>query len=84
MPQRQPRGMPVFLMRDNRIQIQATPAPAAPALSHPMTTTLLADLPDGVHAIVAQVCESGQGLDPDHLRRQIGRASCRERVYSSV
>ena len=34
-----------------------------------MTTTLLADLPDGVHATVAQVCESGQGLDPAHLRR---------------
>ena len=32
-------------------------------------TTLLCDLPDGVPATVTQVCASGPGLDPQHLRR---------------
>ena len=32
-------------------------------------TTLLCDLPDGVPATVIQVCPSGAGLDPQHLRR---------------
>ena len=32
-------------------------------------TTLLCDLPDGVPACVTQVCASGPGLDPQHLRR---------------
>ena len=32
-------------------------------------TTLLADLPDGAHATVAQVCANGPDLDAQHLRR---------------
>ena len=32
-------------------------------------TTLLSDLPDGVHATVTQVCANGAGLAPQHLRR---------------
>ncbi len=32
-------------------------------------TTLLSDLPDGVHATVTQVCATGDGLAPAHLRR---------------
>ena len=32
-------------------------------------TTLLCDLPDGVPGTVTQVCASGAGLDPQHLRR---------------
>ncbi len=32
-------------------------------------TTLLSDLPGGVHATVTQVCANGAGLAPQHLRR---------------
>ena len=32
-------------------------------------TTLLSDLPDGVHATVTQVCANGAGMAPQHLRR---------------
>ena len=34
-----------------------------------MNATLLADLPDGAHATVSHLNETGQGLAPAHLRR---------------